>query len=135
MAELKTKQTSLPVETFIQAVADESVRNDCRVIDRLMEKVTGYPATMWGAAIIGYGSYHYKYESGHEGDMCVTGFSPRKANITLYLWPEQNLLEKLGKHKTGKGCIYVKRLSDIDLSVLEKLIAHTVSRNISANTA
>jgi Domain of unknown function (DU1801) len=134
MPELKTKQTVFPVEQFLGALTDKGMRDDCRVIDALMAKVTGHQAKMWGTSIIGYGSYHYKYASGHEGDMCLTGFSPRKSNITLYLWPEEDLVKKLGKHKAGKGCIYIKRLDDVDLKVLEKLITATVKKSKDAHT-
>lgn len=86
---------------------------------------------MWGPAIVGFGTYHYKYQSGHEGDMCITGFSPRKANITLYIRPEPTLMKILGKHKAGKGCVYFKRLMNVDLSVLERLIVNTVDKTIT----
>ena len=126
MAELKTKKTEIPVSKFLDTVPDEETRNDCFAISRLMEKVTGFPPKMWGSSIVGFGQYHYKYESGHEGDMCLVGFSPRKQNISLYVTPEPELLEKLGKHKASKACVYVKRLKDIDLKVLEKLIKVSV---------
>src|SRR6516225_483384 len=105
MAELKTKKTDESVTTFLNTVDDETKRTDCFEIVDMMREITGLPPKMWGPAIIGFGSYHYKYESGHEGDMCAIGFSPRKQNITLYVnigAEEQNaLLQKLGKHKTG----------------------------------
>ena len=131
MAELKTKLTELSVESFLEQVADEQVREDCFSIVKLMKKVTGTKPKMWGSAIVGFGQYHYKYESGHEGDMCLAGFSPRKQNITLYVLAGgieaySDLLKKLGKHKTGKGCLYIKKLDDIDTGVLEKLIARSV---------
>jgi hypothetical protein len=95
-----------------------------------MKKVTGSAPVMWGPTIIGFGKYHYKYESGHEGYACLTGFSPRKPNITLYVMPgavdSNPLLEKLGKHKAGKGCLYIKKLADVDLKVLEKLVKQSV---------
>jgi hypothetical protein len=95
-----------------------------------MKKVTGAPPKMWGPAIIGFGKYHYKYASGHEGDACLTGLSPRKQNITLYVMPgftaHSSLLAKLGKHKAGKGCIYIKKLADIDIGVLEKMVSNSV---------
>jgi Domain of unknown function (DU1801) len=126
MAEQKTKQTEQSVEGFLEKVADEKVRRDCFTIIKLMQKVTGLPPKMWGPAIVGFGKYHYKYESGHEGDICVTGFSPRKANLSLYVlagFPGQDdLLNKLGKHKTGKGCLYIKKLDDVDVDILETLI-------------
>jgi hypothetical protein len=126
MAELKTKVNDASVDAFLNIVADVKKRNDCYAIIKLMSDVTKQPPKMWGPAIIGFGSYHYKYESGREGDMCAVGFSPRKANITLYLMgavqghPE--LLQKLGKHKTGKGCLYLNTLDDIDTGVLKQMI-------------
>jgi hypothetical protein len=95
-----------------------------------MKKVTGKPAKMWGSSIVGFGSYHYVYESGHEGDTCVTGFSPRKSALTIYVMPgfteHAALLKKLGKVKTGKGCLYIKRLDDIDMPTLETLVSRAV---------
>jgi hypothetical protein len=130
MAEQKTKPTEQSVEQFLDKVTDAVVRKDCDTLIQLMEKVTGTAATMWGPTIIGFGKYHYKYESGHEGYACLTGFSPRKPNITLYVMPvaadSTPLLEKLGKHKAGKGCLYIKKLADIDLKVLEKLVKQSV---------
>jgi hypothetical protein len=106
------------------------VRDDCRELIKLMKKVTGSPPKMWGPSIIGFGQYHYKYESGHEGDMCITGFSPRKGNLTLYVmgsFPGQDaLLKKLGKFKASKACLYIKKLEDIDMTVLEKIVKGTV---------
>jgi uncharacterized protein DUF1801 len=126
MAEIKTKQTDENVTKFLNTVADETKRKDCFEIVEMMKQVTGLPPKMWGPAIIGFGSYHYKYESGHEGDMCIIGFSPRKQNITLYVKTAAEgtnaLLEKLGKHKTGKGCLYVNKLSDVNADVLKKII-------------
>ena len=130
MAEQKTKPTAQSVHAFLENVADEKVRADCFALVDIMEKVTGYPAKMWGPAIVGFGQYHYKYDSGHEGDACLAGFSPRKQNISLYVMPgfadNATLLDKLGKHKAAKGCLYIKKLSDIDQSVLEQLITQSV---------
>ena len=130
MAELKTKPTEVSVADFLAKVESEQVRDDCREIIKLMKKVTGSPPKMWGPSIIGFGQYHYKYESGHEGDMCITGFSPRKGNLTLYVlgnFPGQDdLLKKLGKCKVSKACLYVKKLEDIDMGVLEKIIKKSV---------
>jgi len=128
MAENKTKSTSNSVTTFLDSkVTDAALRKDCDLLINLMEKVTGKPATMWGTAIIGFDSYHYKYDSGREGDMCLVGFSPRAANISLYVKlgaPGQDaLLQKLGKHKAAKGCLYIKKLADVDMGVLENIIA------------
>lgn len=130
MAEQKTKPTALSVHDFLAQVADEQVRDDCFTLIRIMTGITGAPARMWGSSIVGFGQYHYKYDSGHEGDSCLTGFSPRKQNITLYVMPgaagHPALLEKLGKHKAGKGCLYIKRLADIDMAVLQELVAQSV---------
>lgn len=131
MAENKTKQTEQSVEEFINTVADEQKRKDCFTILKLMQEATKEKPKMWGTSIIGFGSYHYKYDSGHEGDICVTGFSPRKQNLTLYIVPgfEQpaSLLKKLGKHKLGKSCLYINRLADVDMEVLKELITKSVA--------
>ncbi len=126
MAELKTKETEASVEEFLRGVADESVRADCRKIAGMMSKATNEEPKMWGESIVGFGKRHLKYASGRELDWMKIGFSPRKQNITLYLstgeaWDDE-LLSKLGKHKTGMGCLYIKRLSDVDEKVLQKLI-------------
>ena len=132
MAEIKTKPTEVSVEAFIEAVEHPGKREDAKVLDALFRKVTGEPAAMWGPSIIGYGSYHYRYDSGHEGEMCRVGFSPRKAKHSLYVMScgdEREeaafapLLERLGKHSRGKACLYVNKLADIDLGVLEEMIA------------
>ncbi|UAB77428.1 DUF1801 domain-containing protein [Erythrobacter sp. SCSIO 43205] len=132
MAENKTKPTKVSVDAFIEAVEPQSKRDDARVLDALFRKVTGQEPQMWGPSIIGYGSYHYKYDSGREGDMCRTGFSPRKAKHSLYLMGRycdeatgakvDALLEQMGKHKTGASCVYVNNLADIDLDVLEEIV-------------
>ena len=131
MAENKTKETAASVESYLLAIADEARRADCRVLIEMMSKATKAPAKMWGTGIVGFGSYHYKYESGHEGDSCILGFASRKGDISLYLvagFPGSDaLFERLGKHKRGKACTYVKRLSDIDLKVLEKILAGSVA--------
>jgi hypothetical protein len=133
MAELKTKQHEGDVFKFINSFADtEQKRADSLELVKLMQEVTGYPPKMWGPSIIGFGSYHYKSErSRQEGDWFLVGFSPRKAAISLYVYtgnPEQqHLLETLGKFTMGKACIYVKRLSDIDLGALERLMRTTIS--------
>jgi hypothetical protein len=129
MAEQKTKPTEQTVESFLDSIPDEKVRSDCYEIMKIIKKATGLKPKMWGSAIVGFGQYHYKYESGHEGDSCLTGFAPRKANITLYLMGglgNEELLKKLGKHKTGKGCLYIKKIEDVDTGVLEKLIKSSV---------
>ncbi|MBE2226406.1 MAG: DUF1801 domain-containing protein [Ignavibacteria bacterium] len=130
MTEIKTKATNVSVKKFIDAVDDEEKRKDSHVLVKMMEKITGEKPKMWGPSIIGFGKYEYRYESGHGGEMCVAGFSPRKAAITIYILmgfektPE--LLKKLGKHKVSKACLYIKRLSDIDLKVLEELVKMSV---------
>lgn len=123
MAELKTKENDASVEAFLNTVEDEQKRKDCFALSKLMEQVTKLGPKMWGGGIVGFGSYHYIYESGHEGDACLIGFSPRKANISLYLPAavKNDLLNKLGKHKVGGGCIYINKLSGIDMDVLKKL--------------
>ena len=126
MAELKTKLNDASVEDFLNKVEDEQKRKDCFEIIEMMKQVTKEEPKMWGPAIIGFGSYHYKYESGREGDMMQIGFSPRKQNITLYVGlggeTESPLLKKLGKYTTGKGCLYIKRLADVDRKALQELI-------------
>ncbi len=135
-AEIKTKQTEASVEEFIDKITDETVRDDCRKIAALMEKTTGAKPKMWGTGIVGFGERHLKYASGRELDWMEVGFAPRKANLTLYLnigdgWNE-DLLSQLGKHKTGMGCLYFKRLSDVNEEVLEQLINKSVE-NIRKN--
>jgi hypothetical protein len=131
MSELKTKETKASVTKFIDAVADEQKRKDSYTILEMMKKITKEEPKMWGPSIIGFGMYHYKYDSGHEGDMCITGFSPRKQALTLYIMmgfgKSPELMKKLGKYKTGKACLYIKKLSDIDLKVLEQLIKESVA--------
>jgi hypothetical protein len=126
MAENKTTPNDQNVEQFLNAVADEQKRKDSFTILELMKQVTGLEPKMWGSSIVGFGSYHYRYESGREGDTILTGFSPRKQNLTIYNMGgfEQldDLLKKLGKHTTGKGCLYIKRLDDVDLPTLKRLI-------------
>ncbi|MEM7689971.1 MAG: DUF1801 domain-containing protein [Pseudomonadota bacterium] len=132
MAENKTKPTAMSVDAFIAAVEPASKREDAKALDALFRRVTGEEPAMWGPSIIGYGSYHYKYDSGREGDMCRAGFSPRKAKHSLYLMGRycdeatgkrvDALLETMGKHKTGAACVYVNKLADIDLGVLEEIV-------------
>ncbi|TNF22539.1 MAG: DUF1801 domain-containing protein [Rhodobacteraceae bacterium] len=123
----KTKATDASVEAFLAAVAPEPKRRDAQALDALFRRVTGYRPRMWGPTILGYGQYHYRYASGREGDFLATGFSPRKANLSIYILPGYadfgDLLGRLGKHKTGKSCLYVNKLANIDLEVLEELIA------------
>lgn len=126
MAELKTKATSADVDTFIEAVPDTALRENLRWLTALMTRVTKAPPRMWGASMVGFGQYHYTYATGREGDWFIVGFSPRKQNLTLYFMcgfePLAVHLEKLGKHKLGKSCLYVKSLSDIDRKVLEQMV-------------
>ena len=128
--ELKTIVNDASVEGFLNSVADEQKRKDCFEILRLMEQVTKEAPKMWGSSIVGFGSYHYKGASGREGDWMLTGFSPRKANLTLYILGgfdlSRDLLMKLGKHKTGKGCLYINKLDDVDKEVLKELVAESV---------
>lgn len=129
-SENKTKATEVSVDAFIDSVADANLRTDAEKIRAMMEQLSGQPATMWGSSIIGFGSYHYKYDSGREGDMCRIGFSPRKGQTVLYLIDgfegQSDLMARLGKHKTGKSCLYIKRLSDIDEAVLEELCVRSL---------
>ncbi len=126
MAELKTRKNAASVTEFLEAVANEQRRADAFAVLKLMQKATGKKPKMWGGAIVGFDEYHYRYESGHEGDMCMIGFSPRSNALVLYTLPgaseEETLLKQLGKHKRGKGCLYINKLSDVDLTVLEKLL-------------
>ena len=130
MAELKTKPTEISVESFLDKAADPKVRADCDTIISMMERLTGEKPKMWGPSIVGFGKYHYKYESGREGEICITGFSPRKPNITLYVMAgfegQADLLAKLGKHKASKACLYIKRLADIDINILESLVKGSI---------
>lgn len=127
MAELKTQRTGANVDEFIDAIPDEAVRQDCRTLVELMRRVTGSEPQMWGDSIVGFGECHYKYASGHENDWPCIGFAPRKRELALYVMAGiehfEDLLPRLGKHRTGKSCLYVKRLSDIDLGVLEQIAA------------
>ena len=126
-ADVKTRPTGVSVDKFIAAVENETRRRDAKTLLAMMKKVTGEKPKMWGPSIIGFGVYHYKYDSGREGDMCAVGFSPRKANMVLYvlgsLGADEPLLKKLGPHKHGKSCLYVGDLSKVDLGVLEKIAA------------
>jgi len=130
MAETKTKPTGVSVADFIAAVDDERKRDEARELVAMMERITGEPATMWGPSIIGFGRYHYRYDSGHEGDAPIAGFSPRKAAHSIYImtgFPRyEGLMARLGKHTMGKVCLYVKKLDDIDRTVLEELVTLSV---------
>ena len=130
MAELKTKETTASVSAFLNQIADEGRRKDCFAVVDIMRAVTKEEPKMWGSSIVGFGRYHFKYESGREGDWMITGFSPRKGDLTLYLmgvfdkFPD--LMKNLGKYKTGKGCLYIKKLADVDVKVLRKLVTESV---------
>ena len=130
MAELKTKPTKVSVTAFLNKVTNAEKRKDCDTLVKLMGEVTGEKPKMWGPSIVGFGSYHYVYASGRGGDWPLTGFAPRKDNLVLYIMAGfkryDSLLAKLGKHKTGKACLYVKRLSDIDPKVLRELVQSSV---------
>jgi len=130
MAELKTKPTAESVTKFLSRL-DEKRRKDCVAIGKLMKSATGVRPKMWGSSIVGFGTYRYRYESGREGEWPVVGFSPRKTDLTLYIMPGferfENLMKKLGKYKTGKSCLYIKRLADVDVDVLKELITESVN--------
>lgn len=140
MYEQKMKENNNSVVEFIESVDNEKKRADAYQLLEIFEEVTGYEAKMWGSSIIGFGSYHYKYASGHDGVAPLVGFSPRKAKISLYFAPEseerEKLLENFGKHTKGKACIYVNKLADIDIDVLKDLIIYTVKtyQNLYPNT-
>ncbi|MFZ3002838.1 MAG: DUF1801 domain-containing protein [Undibacterium umbellatum] len=126
MTENKTKATDNSVDDYIAAIADETRRQDCEILIQLMSKATKQPAVMWGNSIVGFGNFHYRYESGREGDICLIGFSSRKGDISLYglfaATRHVELVANLGKSKSGKGCLYIRRLSEVDLQVMETLI-------------
>jgi hypothetical protein len=134
--ELKTKMTEASVEDFLNTVKDEQTRKDCFEILKMMKQATKAEPKMWGTSIVGFGTYHYKGASGREGDWMLTGFSPRKQNLTLYIMAGferyNQLLKKLGKFSTGKSCLYIKKLADVDKKVLKELIAESV-KVMSAN--
>lgn len=132
MAELKTKENDGSVTKYLDGVENEGKRKDSYTLLQLMEKITGEQPKMWGTSIIGYGQYHYKYATGREGDWFRVGFSPRKQNISLYLMcgveENKDLLQKLGKYKTGKSCLYVNKLADVNMQVLEQLIKKSLTQ-------
>ena len=131
MAQNKTSETKASVTDFINAVKNETKRNDSLQIIKMLKELTGKEPQMWGPSIVGFGSYHYVYESGREGDLPLVGFSPRANALTLYLSTQfekrDEFLEKLGKHKTGKGCLYINKLEDIDLDILQKTIGSHIN--------
>ncbi len=137
MADNKTKPTKLGVGAYIDALTDETRRADARALVKLMQRVTGERPKMWGPSIVGFGSHHYTYGSGREGDVPLAGFLPRKAATVLYgvtgFGDAEELLARLGKHTTGKGCLYIKKLADVDQRVLEALVAKSVAAKHSAS--
>jgi Domain of unknown function (DU1801) len=131
MAEAKTKPTTASVKAYLDAIENDERRKDCKTLVTMMKRVTGCAPKMWGTSIVGFGTYHYKYASGHEGDSCLVGFAPRASAISVYLYPGEKgtaaLFKALGPHKFGKACLYLKRLADIQLPVLEQLVALSVA--------
>ena len=131
MAELKTKPNAKSVDKFISDIADEKAREDCLVLRDVMQQITKTEPKMWGDSIVGFGQYRYNYPTGTEGSWFVTGFSPRKQNLTLYIMAGfdgySELLQKLGKHKTGKSCLYIKTIDDVHMPTLKKLIQQSVA--------
>lgn len=131
MAQNKTQLSDASVQDYLSAIEDPVRRKDCEALSKLMSKASGHPPKLWGSSIVGFGSYHYVYESGREGDSCIVGFSSRKGDISVYLlasFPQrEELLAKLGRHKTGKGCLYLRTLADVDSKVLEQLVAASVA--------
>ena len=129
-AENKTMPTKVSVRDFVNSVENETRRRDAKALMKIFKDVTGMSPQMWGPSLIGYGRYHYKYESGREGDMLMTGFSPRKANLVLYIMPGyldlEEKLSRLGKHKLGKACLYINKLADVDVDVLKEIITYGV---------
>lgn len=139
MAELKTKATEVKVADFIAAVPDETRRADAGIVCAMMARLTGEEPRMWGPSIIGFGSYRYTYDSGRSGEMCRIGFSPRKAELVLYLLDgnaeQGDVLARLGKHRTGKGCLYIRKLAEVDANVLEELVRAKLERMARAYPA
>jgi hypothetical protein len=136
VAETKTKPSDVSVDQFLESVTDATQREDSKTLIHMMHSITGEPARMWGSSLIGFGTYHYVYASGHEGDICLSGFSPRKNALTIYLLCGASerfggMLSKLGKAKMGKGCLYIKKLADIDLDVLREMIQTSVVETLA----
>ena len=131
MSDLKTRPTASSVDAFIDAVDDDCKRADCRTVAQMMTEITGAPGVMWGSSIVGFGDYHYRYASGREGDFFEAGFSPRRRALTIYVMAGfseyDDLLARLGKYTTGKSCLYVKRLADVDLDVLREMLTRSVA--------
>lgn len=137
MAELKTRPNDSSVEAFLDGIADERQRSDSRALCQLMREATALEPRMWGDSIVGFGSYHYRYGSGREGDSFLTGFSPRKQSLTVYIMSGfaryDALLARLGKHKTGKACLYVKHLDDVDQEILREIVAESAAHMAETN--
>lgn len=137
MTELKTKPNDQSVTAFLNGIAEDKRRQDCFTLLELMRQVTDMEPKMWGDTVVGFDSYHYKYQSGREGDWFLTGFSPRKQNLTLYIMAGfdqyEALLERLGKFTTGKSCLYIKKIEDIDLPTLRELIRQSVEHMVKSN--
>jgi len=135
VAEPKTRRESTDVSAYVASLPDEGRRQDAGTLIALLRRITGHPPAMWGTSMVGFGSCHYRYDSGWEGDWFLVGFAPRQKNLTLYIMDGfteyEGLLERLGKHSTGKSCLYIKRLSDIDMSVLEELVRRSVNQAAS----
>jgi len=131
VAELKTQVTKASVNKFLEGIKDEKKRQDCYEILKIMKRATKAEPKMWGTSIVGFGDYHYMYASGREGDWFITGFSPRTQNLTLYMMGgfDSEVLQRLGKYKTGKGCLYINKLADVDLKVLNELITKSVKQS------
>ncbi|HTR01293.1 MAG TPA: DUF1801 domain-containing protein [Candidatus Acidoferrum sp.] len=129
MAAIKTKKNTASVADFMDAVPNETRRADAKAVAKLMRKITGKPPKMWGPSIVGFDQYHYQYDSGHEGDLCMLGFSPRGSALVLYLLVgfdgQEAMLKQLGKHKRGKGCLYINKLADVNMDVLEQMMRAT----------
>lgn len=135
MYEAKTKPTQASLKSYLAGIADDERRKDCKDLAALMKRVTECSPKMWGTSIVGFGSYHFRYDSGHEGDCPVVGFSSRKGDISVYLFSgyrakAKDLLSRLGKHRTAKACLYIKHLSDVQLPVLERLVAQSVAETM-----
>ena len=132
MAELKTRKSDADVGAFLDRIENDERREDCRAVVELLADVTGEPPVMWGASIVGFGSYHYKYASGREGDWMATGVSPRKQSLTVYIMTgfprHEALMKKLGRYTTGKSCLYIRKLADVDMAVLRELVRESVEQ-------
>ena len=138
MADLKTIPTKVSVDKFLRGITDEHTRADCYQILEIMKQATKAKPMMWGTSIVGFGKYHYAYASGREGDWFLAGFSPRKQNLTLYLMGGfhqfEDLMNQLGKHSTGKGCLYINTLEDVDIKILKKLVSKSVKNALKNNS-